>query len=493
MPVNVLFAAAMKPARLALLLLGPLAFVLCLLFSIEAQNPLAIKTLGVTLWLVIWWVSEVVPIGATSLLPLILLPAIGNGKVDHVAAGYGDPVIFLFMGGFFIAIAMEKWELHKRIALNILKVTGTNANGIVLGFVLATAFMSMWISNTATTVMMLPIGLSVTKLVESTLQSQTVHQKGFQNFSSSIMIGIAFSASIGGLGTIIGTPPNMVMTAEMKKLQHFDMPFIDWMYVGVPIVVIMVAFTFFVMTRWLLPNKLGKLHHVKELLENEVEKLGKPTHEQKSTSIVFAFTVLLWIGRLKINKWANADILNDATIALIGGLLFFVIPSKTKGKALLVWEDIERLPWKILLLFGGGLALADGIESVGIIKTVGDAFASINGIDGFVLVTLLAAAGVFMSELMGNVALATIYIPVAMGIGASLGQSPILFAIPVAISTSYGFMLPIATPPNAIAFSSGYIKTKDMMRVGLLLDVFGIVLLYFITRYWLPVVFGHLA
>lgn len=483
----------MKTSHQLQLLAGPAAFLICLLLGAYMAQPLVFETLGVACWLIIWWISEVVPIGATSLLPIILLPAIGNGSVGKVAANYGDPIIFLFMGGFIIAIAMEKWNLHKRIALSILKITGTNANGIVLGFLIATAFMSMWISNTATTIMMLPIGLSVIKLVESTLQGDERHKKGFKNFSSSIMIGIAFSASIGGLGTIIGTPPNMVMTGLMKKLYNFEMPFVDWIYVGVPIVIVMLAFTYWIMTRWMLPNKLGKLSNAQHLLQNEVEKLGKITHEQKVIGAIFSLTVALWIGRSQINHWAGADILQDTTIALIGGLLLFVFPSKTKKEALLQWEDVQKLPWKILLLFGGGIALAEGVESVGIINTVGTFVASINGIDGFILVTLLAAAGVFMSEIMGNVALATIYIPVAMGIGVSLGQSPILFAIPIAISTSFGFMLPIATPPNAIAYGSGYINAKDMMRVGLLLDIFGVIILYFITRYWLPVVFSYLA
>jgi sodium-dependent dicarboxylate transporter 2/3/5 len=484
----------MKFSKAFQLLLGPLAFVVCLLFSGSVAQPIMLKTVGVALWLIIWWISEVVPIGATSLLPIILLPAIGNGSLKQVAASYGNPVIFLFMGGFIIAIAMEKWNLHKRIALSILKITGTNANGIVLGFLIATAFMSMWISNTASTIMMLPIGLSVIKLVEGTLQNGEAQQKGFKNFSSSIMIGIAFAASIGGLGTIIGTPPNMVMTGFMKSLHGFDMPFLDWMYIGIPIVVLMIGFTYWIMTNWLLPNKLGKLGDTTQLIQSEIAKLGKVSNEQKAIAVVFVTTVLLWVLRAQINNWAGSEILQDTTIALIGGLLFFVIPTKTKnsGTTILNWDDVQKLPWKILLLFGGGIALASGVESVGIIKAVGEFVASINGIDGFILLTLLATAGVILSEIMGNVALATIYIPVAMGIGIALGESPILFAIPIAISTSLGFMLPIATPPNAIAYGSGYINAKDMIRVGFFLDVFGILLLYFVTKYLLPIVFPSL-
>eukprot|EP01035_Chromulina_nebulosa_P004870 gene4870-6632_t len=322
------------------------------------------------------------------------------------------------MGGFIIAIAMEKWDLHRRIALNILKVTGTNANGIVLGFMIATAFISMWISNTATTVMMLPIGLSVIKLVESTLGPEATSQKGFRNFSSSIMIGIAYAASIGGIGTIIGTPPNMVMTGFMKNLQGFDMPFIDWMYVGVPIVILMVAACYLFTTRWLLKNNLGSLGNTQELIVAEMQKLGKTSFEQIVIGLLFAFTVVLWVGRQFINEQLGSEVLHDTTIALITGLLLFVIPSKNKEKqgALINWDDIQKMPWKILLLFGGGFALADAVETVGIINTVGHWVASIQGIDAYLLVTLLAAAGVLLSEIMGNVALATIYIPVAMGI-----------------------------------------------------------------------------
>jgi solute carrier family 13 (sodium-dependent dicarboxylate transporter), member 2/3/5 len=479
------------------LLSGPVAFVACLLYAPYAAEPLTVKTLGVAAWLVLWWILEAAPIGATSLLPLILLPAIGNGSLKDVARSYGDPVIFLFMGGFIIAIAMEKWNLHKRIALSILKLTGTNANGIVLGFMIATAFISMWISNTATTVMMLPIGLSVIKLVEGTLDSEVAGNKGFKNFSSAIMMGIAYAASIGGIGTIIGTPPNMVMTGFMRNLQNFDMPFLDWMYVGVPIVILLLAFNYLIATRWLLKNNLGKLGDARQIIQTEITKLGKISYEQKVIGAVFAFTVTLWVGRIFFNHLLGIEVLHDTTIALIGGLLFFIIPAKNKGnenetetRFILNWQDIQRLPWHILLLFGGGFALAAAVENVGIINTVGHWVAGIKGIDAFVLVTLLAAAGVYMSEIMGNVALATIYIPVAMGIGASLGQSPILFAIPIAISTTYGFMLPIATPPNAIAYGSGYINSKDMLKVGGLLNLFGIVILYFITRYWLPVVFG---
>ncbi len=484
----------MKFSKIFQLLLGPLAFVVCLLLANTVAQPMMLKTVGVALWLIIWWISEAVPIGATSLLPIVLLPAIGNGSLKVVAASYGNPVIFLFMGGFIIAIAMEKWNLHKRIALSILKITGTNANGIVLGFLIATAFMSMWISNTASTIMMLPIGLSVIKLVEGTLQNGEATKKGFKNFSSSIMIGIAFSASIGGLGTIIGTPPNMVMTGFMKSLYNFDMPFLDWMYIGIPIVVVMLAFTYWLMTRWLLPNKLDKLGDTTALIQSEITKLGKASAEQKSIAVVFTTTVLLWILRAQINKWVGSEVLQDTTIALIGGLLFFVIPTKNKdmGTTILNWDDVQKLPWKILLLFGGGIALASGVESVGLIKAIGEFVASINGIDGIILLTLLATAGVLLSEIMGNVALATIYIPMAMGIGVALGESPILFAIPIAISTTYGFMLPIATPPNAIAYGSGHINAKDMMRVGFFLDIFGIVVLYFITKYWLPIIFPSL-
>lgn len=474
------------------LLIGPLAFIACLLYAPYSSAPLTFKTLGVAAWLILWWMVEAVPIAVTSLLPLILFPAIGNSTIQDTAANFGNPIIFLFMGGFILAIAMEKWNLHKHIALNILRITGSNANGILLGFIISTACISLWISNTATTVMMLPIGLSVIKLVESTLGEGACDKPGFKNFASSIMIGIAFAASIGGIGTIIGTPPNMYMVAQMKELHNFDMPFFQWMFVGVPIVIIMATVTYLIMTRWLLKNNLGKLGNTKQLIATEIEKLGKITYEQKVIAIIFALTVTLWISRTLINRLMGANILEDSTIALIGGLLLFIIPAKNKTNStfFLSWSDMKKLPWKILLLFGGGLALAQALEKVGIIAAVGNWVAGIEGTDAFLLITLMAAAGVFMSEIMGNIALATIYIPVAMAIGVSLGQSPILFAIPIALATSFGFMLPIATPPNAIAYSSGYVNTKDMLKVGFVLDVFGIVLMYFMARWWLPIVFG---
>lgn len=479
----------MNLLRWVKIIAGPLAFLVLLVYSYYAPNPMVVRTLGVAAWLVIWWVTEAVPIGVTSLLPIILLPAIGNDNIQQVASSYGDPVIFLFLGGFIIAIAMEKWNLHKRLALTILKITGTNANGIVLGFLIATAFISMWISNTATTVMMLPIGISVIKLVDDTLEMDKTNPKGFRNFASSIMIGIAYAASIGGLGTIIGTPPNMVMTGFMKKLANFDMPFLDWMVAAVPLVVVMIAATYFVMTRLVLRNNLGRLEKTAGLISDELTLLGKISRDQLVVILVFSFTVTLWVLRVQINKLVGAELLHDATIALIGGLLFFAVPSATKPGNILNWEDLDKLPWKILLLFGGGIALAGGVENVGIIKTVGDTLAGIDGIDAYVMVTLLAAAGVFMSEIMGNIALATVYIPVAMAIGSSLGQSPVLFAIPVAMATSFGFMLPIATPPNAIAYGSGYINSKDMLKVGFILNIAGIVLIYFAARFYFGLIF----
>ncbi len=426
--------------------------------------------------MVIWWVTETVSLSVTALLPMILFPLLGVFTIQQSTAPYAHPIIFLFMGGFLIALGIEKRNLHKRIALNLVKATGTHPNGIILGFMVATAFISMWISNTATTVMMLPIAMSVIALLEK--EETTIPTKSFHRFALSLLLGIAYSANVGGAMTIIGTPPNVVAIGQFSEFLNVDMTFSKWLLIGLPVGVVLIAITFLVMTRVIYPSHIGNFEASEKLLKDQVKNLGKFTREETVVSIVFILTALSWILRQPINHLIGKNLLNDTIIAMAGGILMFVIPvNKKKGEYLLDWESTQRMPWGILILFGGGMCLAKGMESSGLVELIGATLSSYGNINMWLLVLVLTAITLFMTEIMSNVALATVFIPVVISIGQGFGYPPLVLAIPATMAASYAFMMPISTPPNAIVFSSGLIQIKEMIRVGFILNIISILLL----------------
>jgi sodium-dependent dicarboxylate transporter 2/3/5 len=422
--------------------------------------------------MITWWITEAVPNPVAALLPLILFPALGIMSMGESAAPYANPSVFLFMGGFMIAIALEKHRLHERIAINLIRITGTSGNGIILGFTLATGLISMWISNTATALMMLPIGISViTLLKQQSSNAGAEMTKGERNFALALMLSIGYASSLGGMATIIGTPPNVVFVGFAKQFYNHDISFFKWMIVGVPIALTTLFACYWLLTRVLYPNHLPVIAGSEELIATRLQELGRLRKAEKLTLAVFTVTSFFWIFQQGLNSLIGQEVFNDTNIAVTGGVMMFLVPTDFRaGQFLLTWEDTRALPWGILILFGGGICLAKGLESTGIIKAIGSGIAGQQDVPLWQMMLLLTIASVVLTEFMSNVALVTIFVPVVFGIAEGLHVDPLALALPVTLAASCGFAFPISTPPNAIVFSSGYIKMKDMVRAGLLLD-----------------------
>jgi sodium-dependent dicarboxylate transporter 2/3/5 len=473
-------------------LLGPVSFLIMSFLPVpKGITPEAWKVLAMASLMLIWWISEAVPIAVTSLLPLVLLPSMGVAKLEAAAAPYANPVVYLFMGGFVIALAMEKWALHKRIALQIVNLTGTNANGIIGGFMMATAFISMWISNTATAIMMLPIGLSIITLMQNQISPDKENEKGLRNFSISMMLAIAYGANIGGTATIIGTPPNVVFAGYMRENFNVEVTFLTWMMIGTPFAIILLIFTYFLTVKVLFPNNLGNFGGAKEIINSELKELGPMTTGEKLTLFIFISTALSWIFRLQIDAIFPSIKISDTTIALVAAMLLFIIPvSLHKKEFLLNWSDTEKLPWGILLLFGGGLSLADSLASTGIINVIGDQFKGLDS-EGWVFIIGLSTVSLFLTEVMSNVALVTIFLPVVGAIAIGAGIPHIQLCIPVTIAASCAFMFPMSTPPNAIVFASGRITIGQMAKAGFILNLITILVIAFLVKFLFPFVLGN--
>lgn len=471
------------------LFLAPFLFILLLLIPApEVLGESAWKVIAIAIFMLIWWVTEAVPIPVAALLPLVLLPLLGVMDMKTAAAPYAHPIVFLFMGGFMIALAMERWELHRRIALNIVNFTGTNANGIILGFMLATALLSMWISNTATTVMMLPIAVSVIQLLSKN------RTDGMRPFAISLMLGIAYAANVGGTATIIGTPPNSVLAAYVSKTYNYEISFADWLIVGLPFALILLGLVYLFLVKILYPNKLGKFEGAQELIDIELDRLGRFSRGEILVLIIFLTTAICWILRVPINnlfEQLNIAIeLSDAGIAMLASIMLFVTPTdKNLDQFVLEWKDTERLPWGILLLFGGGLSLAGALSSTGIIDLIGGQFEEAKRA-GFIIILALAAISLFLTEVMSNVALVTVLLPVIGGVAIGTGIDPLYLMIPVTLAASCAFMLPMSTPPNAIVFASGHLKIAQMVRAGIILNIIAILLIAVLSEYVIPEIFA---
>ena len=468
------------------LLLGPIFFLFFVFFPFHGLPPKAEIVLGLATWMVVWWITEAVSISVTALLPLVIFPLFDIMNMNEVGANYGSSIVFLFFGGFVLALALEKVNLHKRIALNIIHKTGTTPNRVILGFMLATAFMSMWISNTASTVVMLPIALSVIQLL---VKSDGIFTKEEQHFSLSVMLGIAFSANAGGIATVIGTPPNSVLIGLLENEYHIEISFLKWMSIGLPFSAVMIAVIYFVLTRWMFPNRGIEFASSNALIAQKLNDLGPTTPEEKHVLRIFAVTVFLWIFRSLLNSFFPQLGLSDTIISMGCAVALFAIPFNfKKGVFLLEWEDTSKLAWGILILFGGGLALAKGMSLTGIVSLITDSIAAAN-LNVFFTATLLILLMLFMTELMSNVALVAVLAPVVAGIALGL-EIPILYLlIPVTMASSCAFMLPMATPPNAIVFASGYIKVAQMARVGIFINLIAVAFLVILFQYVIPLIF----
>lgn len=458
---------------------GPTLFFLLKLAlpeSVFPGNASSVAAIGA--WMVLWWITEPIPIPATSLLPLVIMPLSGITTMKEAAQPYGDPVIFLFMGGFILALGLEKYRLHQRIALTLIRMTGTSGDGIILGFMLATALISMWISNTATAIMMLPIASSVTSLMSRDLNLD--NDPRFSRFATGLMLAIAYSASIGGVATIIGSPPNVVMVGHVKRIYATDVPFAEWMLVGIPLMLLTLASCYLIITKILFKNQLKHIEGSGELIRNKLDELGPMSQMEKRVLGIFGVTCFFWIFRQWVNKLAGGNFLDDTSIAIGGGILMFLMPGGKDQKPLLDWRDMKEMQWGILLLFGGGMALAEGMEKSGIVEQIGSYFGQ-NKISGSILIFSLTLISMVLTELMSNVALVTIFVPVVFGIAEGAGINPVYLALPVTFAASCAFMMPISTPPNAILFASGHIKMKDMVKTGFLLNVFSLIIIFLLS------------
>lgn len=467
------------------LALGPLLFALFLILAPKNEESLY-QVYGIASWMIVWWIAEVVPIYITALLPMIIFPSLGLFSVKDTFIPYANPIIFLFMGGFIIALAMEERRLHLRIALYIVKLTGTKPLGILLGMMLATAFLSMWISNTATTVMMLPIALSVLNL----LKQQGGINKDFEPFALALLLGIAYAANIGGTMTIIGTPPNVVFAGLFEEYHGIEIGFGKWMLVGIPTGILLLSITYLLLTKVLLKINLEEIEGSDALFEKKRVDLGKIEKAERMVLIVFLLTAFLWMFKSQINMLLGTPILHNTTIAMFGGLLMFVLPvNLSKSEFILDWKATSRLPWGILILFGGGLSLAAAFGHVGLVSNVGNWVAENVYASIFILGFTLIAVSIFATEIMSNVALVTVMLPVVIAISEGMGISPYEIAIPVTLAASCAFMMPISTPPNAVVYSSGLIKMAQMAKIGLVLNIISVVVLAVIVPWLISFVF----
>lgn len=462
--------------------IGVLAFVVLLLTPAPAGLELAgWRTVAVAVLMATWWMTDAVPIPATALLPLVLFPMLNIASITDAAAPFANPLIYLYAGGFTIAIGMQRWGLHRRIALGIVSRIGTQPKHIILGFMLASAFMSMWVSNTATTMMMLPIAMSVVTLARlnartgsgpdigrETATSGSAH--GAIVFSTVLMLGIAYGATVGGLGTLIGTPPNALLAGFLRENYNFEIGFFQWMLVGIPLVAVGLPITYLILTRLVFPIRMKTLPGGRELIDREVAQLGKMTYPEKLVAGVFTAVVALWITRPLITPYMPG--LSDTSIAILGALLLFVLPVDLKrGRFVLTWREAEELPWGVLILFGGGLSLAAAINGTGLAAWIGGGLSAIGGwpVIGIIIVVTLVV--ILLTELTSNLATAAVFTPILASVALGIGENPLLLVVPAALAASGAFMLPVATPPNAIVYGSGVVDQRDMLRAGLPLNL----------------------
>ncbi|WP_047869805.1 DASS family sodium-coupled anion symporter [Nocardiopsis sp. RV163] len=478
------------PARVTGLVLGPLLFVLTLVFfEPEGLSSAGRAVLATTLWVATWWITEAIPIPVTSLLPVALLPLTGALEGDAVVAAYGNDIIFLFLGGFSLAIAMEKWNLHQRIALSIVAAIGTSPRRIVLGFMVATGFLSMWVSNTAATMMMIPVGLAVVYQASRSLRGGEFADD-LPRFEKSVVFGIGYAATIGGLGTLIGTPPLAVLSATTGELFGESVSFGGWMLFGVPLAVVLLAIAWFYLTGVKLRVRFKQLPGGREIIREERRSLGRMSTEEKLVLGVFLCTAFMWVTRSFLWEGLLPGI-SDGVIAIVATVVLFTLPTRgARERRILQWEDSRRIPWGILLLFGGGLAIAAGFVDTGLSAWIGEQLRVLDGVDVILTVVIATALVLFLTEITSNAATATMILPVMAALAVSLNIHPYALMVPCAMAANCAFMLPVGTPPNAIMFGTGRVTIMEMVRSGFWLNLIALALVIAGTLFLLPPLWG---
>ncbi len=466
----------------------------------EGLSVTAWRTIGVTAMMGIWWMLEAIPISATAFLPLVMFPLLGIQSAKTVAPNYAGDLIFLFMGGFVIAIAMENWNLHRRISMSILKVAGARPSRLVLGFMAATGFLSAWMSNTACATMMMPIGMSIISLLRSETADHNSEQD-IKNFGICIMLGIAFAASIGGLMTPIGTPPNAVLVGQMSQISGIDIGFGRFMMIGVPIGVLLMAITWQLLTRIFFPVKNLKLEQAVEVVDEELAKLGKLSRGEILVLIIFAVTACAWmfrgsltgiIGTINVGgiDMKASSVIRDSTIAMAAAVLMFMVPVSFSNNTFVVDNSIfKKIPWDVLVLVGGGLALGAALNSSGVSQFVAVKMESVSTMSTIMIIAICASVVMMITQFASNTATANTFVPLGISIAVGVGQHPLMIAVPMAIGAGLAFSLPVSTPPNAIVFGSGMIRIPDMFKVGILANFIGIGIAIAVMYVMLPYAF----
>ena len=447
--------------------------------SIEAQRAAAIFV-----WMGIWWATEAVPIAITALIPLVFFPLLGVSSIEATAAPYANKNVFLFLGGFFLSIAIQKCNLHKRIALTVLRFTGTGGRSIIGGFMLSSCLLSMWIMNTSTTIMLLPIGLAIITVVKESMHELSDTDK--INFQVALLLGIAYAANIGGIATLIGTAPNMALNGFMEEQYGVSISFLDWMKVGLPVSLILLPMSWFTLTRISFPVNFETSSETQETIQKMRADIGKTKTPEKRVFVIFLMTALLWVFRSPINNIPGMEGLTDPGIAMLCGLTLFLTPSGSgQEHNLLEWKDAEKgVPWGILLLFGGGLTLAAAAQNTGLAAWIGNLMPV--GLSIVFLVVIFSALIIFLTELTSNLATTATFLPIVAVIATQFGFNPLLLTASIAIAASCAFMLPVATPPNAIVFGSELIKVPQMMRAGIAINIIAIVIVSLAGIYLVP-------
>jgi sodium-dependent dicarboxylate transporter 2/3/5 len=468
--------------------LGPAVTLVMLLIGPQGGlSDAAWRTAALGLWMAIWWATEARPVGVTAFIPLIFFAPLGITTLHKAAAPYANPILYLYLGGFLLALAMQRWELHKRIALTLLTVSGTNGRSLVGGFMVTAALLSMWMTNTSTTMMLLPIVISVIAVIAETVTE--IDEKERKNFEICLLLGTAFGATIGGVATLVGTPPNAFLAAFLTDNYGIEISFARWMLVGVPVTIIMLPICWLALTRLVYPISFETSVETQDHLKDLKKALGPPSSAEWRIGIVFSCVVIGWMTRPWLTKYLPIEGLSDPGIVMIAAFLLFLIPSGGKNTLrLLNWKQTKELPWEILILFGGGLSLAASVSETGLAHWLGTSLVPLGALGIAAIVVGAVVLVIFLTELTSNLATTATLLPVLAALALELGISPVMLTVPVALAASCAFMLPVATPPNAIVFGSGRLTIPQMAKAGLVMNLVGIILLSLVALFLAPAV-----
>ena len=476
------------------LFLGPALFLFILLLpQPDGMSVEGLRVAAVAVLMAVWWLTEAIPIPATALLPIVLFPLLDVMDGSDVTRSYANHLIYLFLGGFMIAVTMQKWNLHHRIALHTIRMVGVTPDRIMLGFMLATAFLSMWISNTATTMMMMTIGVAVLDEIGADIRQaggEVDTRPGRFMFGTALMLGIGYSASIGGVATLIGTPPNAIFAGVIEKMYGYSISFTEWMAFGLPLSVVMLVITWYYLTRIVFRSEIAQVPGGMTTISRQLAELGPITREEKLVAAVFTSVAVLWILR-GLLKPEGLDNLEDSTIAILGALLLFVIPVSLKRREFLLdWQTAVKIPWDIIVLFGGGFAPARGFSDSGLTSWLAGQLTVLQGINMVVIIVAVVLLVIYLTELTSNTATASLILPVMGALASAIGVHPFGLMVAAVIAASFAFMLPVATPPNAIVFSSRYVTMLQMFRAGGWLNLIGVLVVSSFVYFLLPLIWG---